>query len=429
MDWLGHDVASRSPQRNLEEPALPSSFVMHDGTDWNTHIGSVFGDQLPRRLSSIDFSMSGYDKNDYSLTQEATSTCELPTFSHNAFALTSARPDEITLQDIIDADDQELLLNEHDDPWCFGRPVTEFTSYPSPPVRSNITHNEHQDDVRPERDASEGFEIVSETDPCYARLLWQCLREAPGHTLSLKDIYAWIRSHTQKARDPKNKGWQNSVRHNLSMNAAFERVANTSNGEGKKGSLWRLTEHAAEVGVISTTRYRRDPKRKPERRGLPAPKRQMSGAKGGAATRAAVHHKRLQEARARLSRPMNTNAHRHYTTTPESNSASPAHMMAPYPVGHPPGPYFINGPTSPTTNEQSPFSLSPCTPPAPLLPTHIREQKGHLRGFELSHLEYNTGLFSNVDTNPPFSPLSLTETNFYTDDAAFESNDPMLTGL
>ena len=56
-------------------------------------------------------------------------------------------------------------------------------------------------------------------DPCYAQLLYRCLKEAHGHTMSLKDLYEWIKEHSQKAKDQKNRGWQNSVRHNLSMNA------------------------------------------------------------------------------------------------------------------------------------------------------------------------------------------------------------------
>lgn len=60
-------------------------------------------------------------------------------------------------------------------------------------------------------------------DPCYAQLLYRCLKEAPDHTLSLRELYDWVREHSQKAKDPKNRGWQNSVRHNLSMNAVRTR--------------------------------------------------------------------------------------------------------------------------------------------------------------------------------------------------------------
>ena len=54
--------------------------------------------------------------------------------------------------------------------------------------------------------------------PPYAKLIYQALMAAPGHKLILRDIYAWIAQNTDKAKNPMNKGWQNSVRHNLSMN-------------------------------------------------------------------------------------------------------------------------------------------------------------------------------------------------------------------
>lgn len=57
------------------------------------------------------------------------------------------------------------------------------------------------------------------SDPCYAQLLYRCLKEAPSHMLSLRELYEWVMQHSQKAKDPHNRGWQNSVRHNLSMNA------------------------------------------------------------------------------------------------------------------------------------------------------------------------------------------------------------------
>ena len=56
-------------------------------------------------------------------------------------------------------------------------------------------------------------------DPCYAKLLYRCLREAPNHMMTLKEVYEWMTFNTVKARDSSSRGWQNSVRHNLSMNA------------------------------------------------------------------------------------------------------------------------------------------------------------------------------------------------------------------
>jgi hypothetical protein len=52
----------------------------------------------------------------------------------------------------------------------------------------------------------------------YAQLIYRALLEAPGHTMILRDIYNWFMANTDKAADKETKGWQNSIRHNLSMN-------------------------------------------------------------------------------------------------------------------------------------------------------------------------------------------------------------------
>lgn len=56
------------------------------------------------------------------------------------------------------------------------------------------------------------------TNVPYNQLLCRCLKEMEGYEALLKDIYVWFERNTDKARDPRQKGWQNSIRHNLSMN-------------------------------------------------------------------------------------------------------------------------------------------------------------------------------------------------------------------
>ena len=52
----------------------------------------------------------------------------------------------------------------------------------------------------------------------YARLIYRALKSAPDHKMVLKEIYEWFEMNTDKAKDTTSKGWQNSIRHNLSMN-------------------------------------------------------------------------------------------------------------------------------------------------------------------------------------------------------------------
>ncbi|RAL07516.1 uncharacterized protein BO97DRAFT_356286 [Aspergillus homomorphus CBS 101889] len=123
------------------------------------------------------------------------------------------------------------------------------------------------------------------SDAPYSYLIEKALLEAPGKRLTLQDIYAWFEKCTAKGRDRSSKGWQNSVRHNLSMNAGFEAVREEEPGK-KPQNYWRLTEEAVKFGVQSTTRYRKQAScKKTLTADPPAPQRQRSGAKGGKATK------------------------------------------------------------------------------------------------------------------------------------------------
>ena len=55
-------------------------------------------------------------------------------------------------------------------------------------------------------------------DEPYAKLIYKAFMSREDHAMSLQDMYQWFRDHTNKAVTEKG-GWQNSIRHNLSMNA------------------------------------------------------------------------------------------------------------------------------------------------------------------------------------------------------------------
>jgi hypothetical protein len=55
-------------------------------------------------------------------------------------------------------------------------------------------------------------------DEPYAKLIYRALMSAPNHAMVLQEIYQWFRDNTAKG-DSDTKGWMNSIRHNLSMNA------------------------------------------------------------------------------------------------------------------------------------------------------------------------------------------------------------------
>ncbi|KAL7620748.1 hypothetical protein AAE478_009746 [Parahypoxylon ruwenzoriense] len=100
------------------------------------------------------------------------------------------------------------------------------------------------------------------SDEPYAQLIHRAFMSREPHAMTLQELYQWFRENTEKAKG-ENKGWQNSIRHNLSMNHAFvkrERKPSpgdplTESGEAKKSTEWVLEDWAVH-GVQSTTRYR-----------------------------------------------------------------------------------------------------------------------------------------------------------------------------
>ncbi|WPH01674.1 Hypothetical protein R9X50_00452500 [Acrodontium crateriforme] len=272
------------------------------------------------------------------------------------------------------------------------------------------------------------------SDPCYAQLLYKCLKEAQDNTLSLRELYEWVSLHSQKAKDPKSRGWQNSVRHNLSMNAAFERVHAGGGAVGtKKGSLWRLTETALRDGVISTTRYRKDPKRKTDRRGTPAVKRQISGAKGGQATRNATRRQQQALHQAR-SYPSMSNQHYeqrpilrqydspYFSPTPfqfQHNSPQPVFMTQQQPAS----PYFVHfeerssmPPSSDPGQSPQLFQSSFETQMKPI-PVFTEFQNGYIDFM-------NCGFPGSQDVMAPDTPSLATEASFMTDDGSRSLTSP-----
>lgn len=58
---------------------------------------------------------------------------------------------------------------------------------------------------------------VGKVDEPYAQLIYKAFMSTPNQSMTLQEIYQWFRQNTEKAKS-EGKGWQNSIRHNLSMN-------------------------------------------------------------------------------------------------------------------------------------------------------------------------------------------------------------------
>lgn len=203
------------------------------------------------------------------------------------------------------------------------------------PVSPPSTSSEEEDD----EDEGEEEQKASTYDEPYAQLIYKVLMQAPGHRMVLQDIYSWFQRNTLKPVGSTTGGWQNSIRHNLSMNRvstkkkclfdstnvkkAFQNVKNGSEpacGQGKASSVWGLTEDAIKHGVQSTTRYRKTGTSRKNCGRSPALQRQKSGAKGGIAAR---HSARLRHLRRRPDPAYCASAGHSSASTPVMLESSP----------------------------------------------------------------------------------------------------------
>ncbi|KAK7929370.1 hypothetical protein WMY93_005765 [Mugilogobius chulae] len=89
----------------------------------------------------------------------------------------------------------------------------------------------------------------------YAQLIVQAISSAPDKQLTLSGIYAHITKHYPYYRTA-DKGWQNSIRHNLSLNRYFLKVARSQDEPGK-GSFWRVDSASENKLVEQAFRKRR----------------------------------------------------------------------------------------------------------------------------------------------------------------------------
>ncbi|MCJ1402061.1 hypothetical protein MMC11_005280 [Xylographa trunciseda] len=160
-------------------------------------------------------------------------------------------------------------------------PLSPDITYPPSPAMASPTDNDEDSDGG----------LSSEP---YAQLIYRALKSVPDHRMVLKDIYEWFEKNTDKAKNNSSKGWQNSIRHNLSMNGAFTKVdLLPPSDDGKKGCIWVLEPSALEKGVQSTTRYRKVGANKKTGRNDPVvTQRQRSGARGGRAAKKTLRARR-----------------------------------------------------------------------------------------------------------------------------------------
>uniref|UniRef100_A0A3B3ZFR4 Fork-head domain-containing protein n=1 Tax=Periophthalmus magnuspinnatus TaxID=409849 RepID=A0A3B3ZFR4_9GOBI len=92
----------------------------------------------------------------------------------------------------------------------------------------------------------------------YSALIAMAIQSAPGQRLTLSQIYAYV-SQRFPFYSRAKAGWQNSIRHNLSLNDCFQKVPRDPDEPGK-GNYWTLDPNCEKM--FDNGNFRRKRKRK-----------------------------------------------------------------------------------------------------------------------------------------------------------------------
>lgn len=222
----------------MKAETLHDPDIMQWGT-YNNHVMNPmaqesFGYSFPIEYSSGTVAAYNYDQTAFNNNHDITYQCGLPASCprslNNTFDMAGLPRTGVNMpsfppplyqmgpqqpyegMDLSQSPNNNLMQldTEYED---YPRPIPEDITAYSTPYGSSRSSTPNEGSPLLPRD-----EGVFDKDRPYAQLIFDALKQAPNHTMILRDIYDWFRKNTDKALDKDTKGWQNSIRHNLSMN-------------------------------------------------------------------------------------------------------------------------------------------------------------------------------------------------------------------